>query len=59
MISDVLFEAVSDIEDYERDLPHVYGDPLTKAKIARVKEAMRELQAELDSPCPCVVRGAS
>jgi len=46
MMSDVLFDAIRDIEEYEKKFPDVYGQ--MKNQIARVKEAMRELQRELD-----------
>ncbi len=50
MISDVLFSALRDIETYERELPHVYGDPYMKGRIATVKAAMNSLRIELDTP---------
>ena len=46
MMSDVLFAAIRDIEEYEKKFPDIYGQ--MKNQIARVKEAMRELQRELD-----------
>jgi hypothetical protein len=55
MISDVLFDAVQAIEDYERSSPRTYADPETTAKIASVKAAMRGLQRELDSAPACRV----
>jgi hypothetical protein len=48
MISDVLSEAVSAIEDYERDLPQVYGE--MAEEIAAVKAAMTALRVKLDTP---------
>jgi hypothetical protein len=46
MISDVLFDAIRDIEEYEKKFPHIYGQ--MKNQIAQVKQAMRELERELD-----------
>lgn len=40
MISDVLFDAVPAVEDYERSSPRTYADPETTAKIASVTAAM-------------------
>src|SRR5687767_7913023 len=51
MISDVLFDAITEIERYETNMPDVYGDAEMKARIADVKAMMRSLQAELDDPC--------
>lgn len=46
MMSDVLFDAICDIEEYEKEFPDIYGQ--MKDQIAQVKQAMRELQRELD-----------
>ena len=48
MISDVLFEAVQEIERYEAECPESYGD--IKEEIAAVKNSMRALQQKLDTP---------
>lgn len=50
MISDVLFEAIQKIEDYEHSIPSAYGDADVKAKIVAAKAALRTLQHELDAP---------
>jgi hypothetical protein len=49
MISDVLFDALESIEEYERDMPHVYGGKFA-GRIAFVKRVMRAMQRELDNP---------
>lgn len=48
MISDVLYEAIREIEEYEEKMPEAYG-PM-KNRIQEVKDAMRKLQRELDTP---------
>jgi hypothetical protein len=50
VISDVLFGAVEEIEDYERQMPDTYGEPYMKVRLQAVKDAMRGLQRELDTP---------
>src|SRR5262245_61739614 len=50
MISDVLFEALEEIERYQRDCPEAYSDPELKKEIESVKSAMRGLQRWLDTP---------
>jgi hypothetical protein len=50
MISDTLSEALDEIEEYEAKMPETYGDPETKAEIAKVKAAMRALMKRLDTP---------
>ena len=47
MISDVLFEAIEEIERYETEFPKVY-EGLTE--LAEVKAAMSKLQRKLDTP---------
>lgn len=51
MISDTLFEAIAEIEEYEAKCAEGegYRSPRWKAKIAAVKDAMRTLQEELDT----------
>ena len=49
MISDVLFQAIRDIEDYQRDFHH-YDD--LRDEIDRVTDAMRSLQRRLDDAPP-------
>lgn len=46
MISDVLSAAVSDIQEYQRDLPHVYSDLSREIQI--VVEFMAAMRAFLD-----------
>ncbi len=48
MLSDVLFEAVEEIERCQADFAEAYAP--YKDEIEEVKKAMRELQAKLDSP---------
>lgn len=48
MISDVLFEGVDGIEEYERDLPTVYAD--MQGELHAVKTVMNGMRAILDSP---------
>jgi len=48
MISDVLSDAVSAIEDYQRDMPDVYAD--LAEEIEEVKHAMSALRNYLDRP---------
>ncbi len=48
MISDTLFEAVTEIERYQTDFPNAYGES-TEA-IERVKVVMNALRAYLDCP---------
>lgn len=50
MISDVLSEAVEQIEIYEKDFPNCYGSPEMKTRIAAVKKAMNDLRMDLDNP---------
>ncbi len=47
MISDVLFEAIKEIERYQREMPHVYDQ--YKTEIAHVKVEMSMLLAKLDA----------
>ena len=49
MISDVLSDAVTEIEEYEANSPESYSDPVFKEKLALVKGFMTALRAELDS----------
>ena len=48
MISDTLFEAVTEIERYQRDFPNAYSG--LKAEIDKVKAVMNALRAYLDCP---------
>jgi peptidoglycan hydrolase CwlO-like protein len=48
MISDVLFEAIEEIERYQNDLPQCYDE--IREEINAVKETMRALQIKLDTP---------
>ncbi len=48
MISDVLFEAIQEIERYQADFPQAY-DPC-RPMIESTKHAMRKLLAFLDTP---------
>jgi hypothetical protein len=51
VISDVLFDALQEIERYQREFPEVYSDMADDIDAA--KQAMRRLQASLDnSPSP-------
>ncbi len=52
MISDVLFDAVEKIKEYQRDLPEVYGQ--FSERIDAVTRQMEGLRRELDkSPSAC------
>jgi hypothetical protein len=48
MLSDALFDAIQNIEQYETDDPETYDD--LKPQIAQVKETLRALMWVLDSP---------
>lgn len=50
MISDVLWEAIKDIEKYQRSCPDAYGTPEMVFQIELVKGAMNALRASLDTP---------
>lgn len=51
MISDVLFEAVEQIDAYLAEMPDAYGgDPDRLARIIAVRDAMTKLRQELDAP---------
>jgi len=52
MISDVLFDALAEIERYERDFPaYTAGDnPVLDQKLEAAKAAMLDLQRYLDNP---------
>jgi hypothetical protein len=51
MISDVLAEAIEEIERYQQDMPDLYCGPGTFGQeIDQVKAAMRRLLVKLDSP---------
>jgi len=50
MISDVLSDAIQEIERYQREMPHAYGDPELTRKIEAIKKTMRELMCELITP---------
>jgi hypothetical protein len=47
MISDVLFEAIAEIEQWQERVPFAYHD--YKQEIATVKRVMRRLQNKLDT----------
>ncbi len=49
MLSDTLFEAIEEIEMYEKNYPDLYGGRW-KEEIAEVKAVMRKLQRKLDTP---------
>jgi hypothetical protein len=49
MLSDILFETIEGSESYERELPQVSGDTVTKQKLQHVKDMMRAMMRELDS----------
>ena len=48
MISDVLFEAIEEIERYQRELPQAYSR--MREDIELVKKVLASLQARLDTP---------
>ena len=48
MISDVLFEAIEEIERYQNDFSQCYDE--LRAEIDAVKEIMRALRIKLDTP---------
>lgn len=48
MISDVLFEAKENIEEYQKELPQCYDG--SKARIEAIKNAMSCLQCDFDLP---------
>lgn len=52
MISDILSDALAEIERYQTDpvFAPAYADPEIRARIETVKAAMRELQGILDTP---------
>ena len=51
MISDILYEALSEIERYQREMPEIYVDDSDLAvKIEAVKLVMRAVQMYLDTP---------
>lgn len=50
MISDVLADALTKIERYQKDMPDTYAE--LEGRIAEVKASMRGLLAELDNPIP-------
>jgi hypothetical protein len=60
MISDVLSEALSEIERYQTDpvTAAVYADAEMKAKIAAATTAMRALLDDLDTAPPSADEGA-
>ncbi len=47
MISDVLFEALRQIESYQRECPHAYD--AMRAEIDKVKTTMNVLRCKLDN----------
>lgn len=51
MISDVLSEAVNEIDRYLNDFSNIYGGDL-RARIVKVRDDMHSLRAELDAPPP-------
>ena len=54
MISDVLFDAIAEIREYQRAMPQVYDN--LRVEIARVIVVMDELRVKLDTP-PVMVDG--
>jgi hypothetical protein len=50
MISDVLCDAVEEIERYQREMPEVYNDSPVHEEIEQVKAAMRKLMRKLANP---------
>jgi hypothetical protein len=50
MISDVLFEALQQIERYQKESPDMYDE--MKDEIEQVKHVMRRLLHKLDDPRP-------
>jgi len=48
VISDVLSEALANIEEYEREHPGAYGDPMFKGRLSMLKVLMRNVQVSLD-----------
>lgn len=48
MISDVLFDAIVEIEWYQRAFPDVYQE--FQEDLTLLKDAMRTLQVKLDTP---------
>jgi hypothetical protein len=61
MISDVLFEAIQEIESYQSDsaTADIYSDPVKRALIEAVKANMRMLQSVLDSGEPAIQRAGA
>jgi hypothetical protein len=58
MISDVLFDAIEEIERHQKFSPQCYNE--LREEIDAVKEAMRALQIKLDSyPPPISSRAPS
>jgi hypothetical protein len=51
MVSDVLFEAVQAIKQYQRDMPHVYGGDLAPI-IDGLVAHMVQVREVLDTPFP-------
>ncbi len=49
MISDVLFEAIAEIDRYLNEMPEVYEGE-TRKKILDVRAHMEEIKRELDTP---------
>lgn len=48
MISDVMFEAVSEVDRYLKEMPNVYVDVLPQC--LAVRKAMNDLRIVLDTP---------
>jgi hypothetical protein len=48
MISDILFEAIEEIERYQNDFSECYDD--LREEIDAVKDAMKALKIKLDTP---------
>ena len=53
MISDILFDALQNIEDYEKTYPEMYEG----SQLVEVKAAMRKLQRELEMAAAFSVPG--
>jgi hypothetical protein len=57
-ISDVLAQAVDDIDDYLKP-PSIYSEGELRARIVSVRDAMDALRRELDSPAEMSHEGRS
>lgn len=48
MLSDTLFEAIQEIEYYQKEYPEIYGE--IQEHIDWIKETMKDLQQKIDNP---------